>query len=335
MGGLYPVGDAPHLKTGDSRAAVTPIRCQLGNALRWRLSVVCCGQSDVGKIVTRFSEWLRLHEAIAFLAYDCTGDELDAWAYPGASVGLDFFQACDFHPAWRGHIPPPRWLHNALLRSGLLRGSDSPGAPSRSSILHKLKRQIYRREVNREDRDGGSEVVFAELMEWRSKLIAALSSGVFTSYGLSASTGAGSSATLIPAAVYQAPMRLTPEGHIACGLTAGELILWRDVVVRHRDVELNWPAEPEIEPAKEPSAFPSKMGALGTAGAEARLQRWLIERMRSSPDSSPGKESIKEEAKTVGHMASGKAFERAWASAIIAAPAPAWARPGAKSKRAN
>ncbi len=70
-----------------------------------------------------------------------------------------------------------------------------------------------------------------------------------------------------------------------------------------------------------------------TIAGERRLQEWLVGRMRASPDRSPGKPAVRQEARMAGHSFSTRGFERAWATAVRTAGTPAWSAPGRKSPR--
>jgi hypothetical protein len=74
-------------------------------------------------------------------------------------------------------------------------------------------------------------------------------------------------------------------------------------------------------------------GTARTIVAEHNLARWLVARMKASPDHSPGKSAIKNEAEADGYSFSMQGFNRAWAYVVNEADAPKWSAPGAKSKR--
>lgn len=72
-----------------------------------------------------------------------------------------------------------------------------------------------------------------------------------------------------------------------------------------------------------------------SVAARTRLQNWLIERIRLSPEHSPGREAIKREAEMAGHKLGPRAFDHAWKTAVQIAEVPAWSLPGRKSQRGN
>lgn len=75
----------------------------------------------------------------------------------------------------------------------------------------------------------------------------------------------------------------------------------------------------------------SALRVLTSNGVETRLLKWLISRMRQSPERSPGKKQIRSEAAANGHETGPRQFERAWRRAVEDAPAPNWSTAGRKS----
>jgi hypothetical protein len=101
-------------------------------------------------------------------------------------------------------------------------------------------------------------------------------------------------------------------------------------------------ATPEPEPVERPADWPAASAArapsqhahvASTKGAEMRLQVWLVDKMRAKPDQPPGKESIKQQAEKAGHSVGVRAFQRAYAHAVLQTGATKWSGSGRKSKR--
>lgn len=89
---------------------------------------------------------------------------------------------------------------------------------------------------------------------------------------------------------------------------------------------------PRLEVARfRPSA--STVQVTATAGDATRLRKWLIERMRESPEVSPGKKNVRSAAEAAGHRFGVRQFDKAWGRAVEDAPAPTWSAKGRKLKQ--
>lgn len=99
------------------------------------------------------------------------------------------------------------------------------------------------------------------------------------------------------------------------------------------DYEGPWFDEVRFDAEQVQALWKLPSGTARTIAAENNLERWLVARMKASPDHSPGKSLIKIEAEAAGHSLGVRGFDRAWASAVKEANVPKWSAPGAKSKQ--
>ena len=95
---------------------------------------------------------------------------------------------------------------------------------------------------------------------------------------------------------------------------------WLDILFPKNALIALWPPNEPFEPSHGASI-----------AAERRLTAWLTDLMRGQPDKPIPKAAVKERAVDTGFTFSQRAFQRAWANAVVASAASKWAQPGRKS----
>ena len=107
--------------------------------------------------------------------------------------------------------------------------------------------------------------------------------------------------------------------------------LWFDLLIEAAGLRKAWGIASANQP--EPTAGPANLAAVkATIAAERRLQDWLENEMRASPNASPGKAKVQPQAQVAGHDVPAAGFTRAWAAAVRATGAVAWSTAGRKAK---
>jgi hypothetical protein len=120
----------------------------------------------------------------------------------------------------------------------------------------------------------------------------------------------------------------------------GKPTAWGRAIIASADLARWCGGPPEAEPAERPTDWPvpsppapvmtaARSEVTGRIASERRLEKWLTEAMKAEPSNPVSKpEMVQRAGREPGLSVSGRGFERAWASAVKASQAVAWASPG-------
>jgi hypothetical protein len=270
--------------------------------------------------MSKLPPWLSVGQTIAWIAFRRATPTAD-WEDPSKPPAVVWEDLLPETHNWRAprdlllaaleartareewEAPPDEWWTTEEVLDEIDRLERETGMPP-AALAAELSADI--------ERTAAAE---AQITQAEADLRDAVSKGRITAYARR--VGEEENAAIPALALSRRDRKITEAGNIIAGAGVPE---WTDVQFRAEDVLAIWPAERRQEAAQ-------------TAAAETRMKGWLVEQMKAAPNAPTSKPEMRKRAEAAGHVVSDRAFIRAWPIAVKEANAPAWSRPGRKSRR--